>query len=168
LYEIIYALGSEAADPVQPGRSQVQHENHRKWWVGHVMGFYDSSALGSDNDDDDELGVPAVTLYDLDGRGESAGVWEEVIRDMAVQHGTDVGAHRSRTVLHELGHQFGLDNGGNHNGADYADTVMWIPVLDPVHMDDRQESWIGAMANHFEPIDIDTIRDQARVDPRFP
>jgi hypothetical protein len=132
------------------------------------MGFYGTTAQGSDSDGNGELGVPSVTLYDTDGPGESSGVWEEAVRDMAAQHGIDLGTHRSRAVLHELGHQFGLHTDRQHNGDDYVDTVMWGPVVDPVHNDDRPESWIDAMRNHFEPIDIDTIRNQARNDPRFP
>ena len=122
------------------------------YWAVYVATLYECPEINGDNDPNEETAYLGVEYNYLELTGELAvaGVYEEIIRDVAAQWGWTEWMKnlvRALVCLHEVGHQFGLDN------TEEMYNCMWA------HNSDSQEAIIPEVAAlWFRLQDIDTIR----------
>jgi len=102
----IYAMTDGEAS--SQGSANRATEESSDYWAAYVQGVYEGPD-GEDNDYDTENGRDG---YCVPYEPEYAFVYLEVIRDLCgLEHPTwDATLVQRRTVVHEIGHQFGLDH----------------------------------------------------------
>jgi len=155
--EAIYYWDSEI------GINQSQQDEHRKFWVGHVVSVYQGRYDGNDNDPESEFAPMGGTLRVPPIVPETSAVYDEVVRDVAAQHGMDITVLRRVVALHEVGHQFGLRVGVNgHANAGLNDSVMWAPGTD------AEEALADDGVYVFDDEELGNLRNQGRRSPPHP
>jgi hypothetical protein len=120
-----------------------QTEDDDFYWVAHVATLYATFLEDYDNDPDEELGCCGASHGP---QPKVACVYEEVVRDVGEQWGFGRAAIKPLTTLHEIGHQFRLED--NHDNSN----CMWAPESD------NEESYMPLVPCVFSLADIDRLR----------
>ena len=156
--EVAYAIPAD----VEEGENGSRLLNHRKWWVVYAVGAYESWEQGYDNDGDLECGVTGINHPGPDEgvTGEAVFIFEETVRDVADQWGVSKADIQVWVALHEVGHQFAIGHA--------AVGVMWAPTCEENPPFDEDEAAIPDAGTTFRTADVAAIRNQGRIDPRFP
>jgi hypothetical protein len=96
------------------------------YWVAYIQGAYEGD-VGDDNDPDDENAIDGETTP---AEPEYSFIYIEVIRDLTIdEHPTwNRTLVEQRTVVHEIGHQFGLPHA--HGGVMHASTDPHLRTSD--------------------------------------
>jgi hypothetical protein len=138
-------------------RNNRQTEGNAYFWVAYVATTYEGHLPLADNDPDEEVACLAWSWEDYPN---VAAVYEEIIRDVAAQWGWSEGLKdlvRALVSLHEVGHQFALDD------TEELYNCMWA------HNSDSQEAIIPEVAGHwFRLEDINTIRHHWNLPFSYP
>jgi hypothetical protein len=133
------------------------------FWVVYVLAGYEDTPRFDYDGRETEFGPEEAHLGGTDRRiqdrveGEVTVVFTEAIRDVAATSGTTLteASLRARTVVHEIGHQFGLAVGpgvvGGHRDAPAAPNIM-----------SSATSQVSAAQFYFHPADIVDLRRRVR------